>query len=99
MKDPGVDGCLPLVTWNCLSLALQEQEQLKARVDVPIGHVGTDKLETGWGRGREGMWEWRGGTRRGTGGGVLPSAKQRPEGLVSLSGQGRHSTGRDSTET
>lgn len=43
MKDPGVDGCLSFVTWNCLSLLCKrERETLRARVDVPTGRVGTD---------------------------------------------------------
>lgn len=57
----------------------------QARDGVGEGEGGDVGVE-GWDE--EGHWR-----------GVLPSAKQRQEGLVSLSGQGRHSTGRDSTET
>lgn len=55
MKDPGVDGCLPLVTQNCLSLARS------ARVRATESKSGCSHRACGNRHARDRVGEGRGG--------------------------------------
>lgn len=96
MKDPGVDGCLPLVTRNYLSLACS------ARVRATESKSGCSHRACGNRHAREGVGEGPGGDMGGGGVGGEGALGERgmyslllsrgKEGLVSLSGQGRANT-------